>query len=587
LEPQITASNKENPMSLGVLNNLSAVYAENNLNNSNNSLSKTLQQLSSGSRINSGADDAAGLSLVDGLEANQTALTQSETNASEGVGLLQVADGALSQVTTLLNRAVTLATEASNGTLNSSQDTAANQEYQSILSEISNIGSTTTYNNQAVFNSNTNIYTGDSSTAGSAIDDLNISSLSSSDVGDTGGKMAYTSTASNGGDDVFLDLAHSGSAVALGDFLNAATPGAAAGLTVDTLSSTGTITANTISTGFTSTEGYANTVGGLINAINNSGLGLTASLTTGVAAGDGAAGQDSGIMITGAVGLGATPATASFSGSLSITGAAALTDTLAGSITIQDGKGASQTISMAQVAGSTEGLSSGSFNTADLAGLVNYINDYSTTANNTTETDVFGVHAAIGIDGLTLTSATGAGTANQNALSVSTNLTDSSAAVAPLTYAATAAYSDGINTNTAYDKTSGQTAAGTFAAGVTSGSGGVATIDYTDKAGQSLATTDLSNSADAQTALTQLNSAITDVAAQDGYIGAQINTLNAVSNVLSTQAENVQSAQNAVQATDYAQASSNMSKFEILSQTGISALAQANSMQQEVTKLLQ
>ena len=54
-------------MSLGVLNNLSAIYAENNLNNSNNSLSKTLQQLSSGSKINSGADDAAGLSLVNGL----------------------------------------------------------------------------------------------------------------------------------------------------------------------------------------------------------------------------------------------------------------------------------------------------------------------------------------------------------------------------------------------------------------------------------------------------------------------------------------------------------------------------------------
>ena len=105
-------------MSLGVLNNLSAVYAENNLNNTNNSLNTVLQQLSSGSKINSGADDAAGLSLVNGLQANQQALTQSQTNASEGVGLLQVADGALSQVTSLLNRAVTLATEASNGTLN-------------------------------------------------------------------------------------------------------------------------------------------------------------------------------------------------------------------------------------------------------------------------------------------------------------------------------------------------------------------------------------------------------------------------------------------------------------------------------------
>src|ERR1700691_654613 len=145
-------------MSLGVLNNLSAVSAENNLTNTNNSLSKIVQQLSSGSKINSGADDAAGLSLVDGLEANQMALTQSQTNATEGSGLLQVADGALSQVTSLLNRAVTLATEASNGTLNSSQDAAANQEYQSILSEVSNIGTTTTYNQNAVFNTTTNIY---------------------------------------------------------------------------------------------------------------------------------------------------------------------------------------------------------------------------------------------------------------------------------------------------------------------------------------------------------------------------------------------------------------------------------------------
>jgi flagellin len=120
-----------------------------------------------------------------------------------------------------------------------------------------------------------------------------------------------------------------------------------------------------------------------------------------------------------------------------------------------------------------------------------------------------------------------------------------------------------------------------------SGSNGTATISYTDSAGQSLSATDLSNQADAQAALNSLNSAITDVAAQDGYIGAQINTLNAVSSVLSTQSENVTAAQNAVQATDYAAASSNMSKYEILSQTGISALAQANSVQQEVTKLLQ
>src|SRR6202451_3625010 len=203
-------------MALGVLNNLSAIYAENNLNNTNSSLQTVLQQLSSGSKINSGADDAAGLSLVNGLEANSMALTQSETNATEGVGLLDVADGALSQVTSLLDRAITLATEASNGTLNSTQEGAANQEYQSILAEVSNIGQTTTYNQEQVFDGNTvAIYTGDSSTEGSSIDDLNIRTLSESSVGDTGGAMAY----SNGSNNVFIDLSNGAALATANDSL--------------------------------------------------------------------------------------------------------------------------------------------------------------------------------------------------------------------------------------------------------------------------------------------------------------------------------------------------------------------------------
>src|ERR1035437_6512474 len=117
------------------------------------------------------------------------------------------------------------------------------------------------------------------------------------------------------------------------------------------------------------------------------------------------------------------------------------------------------------------------------------------------------------------------------------------------------------------------------------------TIGYKFAAGGdtsvNLKSTDLTSQANAQTALAALNAAITDVAAQDGYIGAQINTLNSISQVMTTQQENVTAAQNAIQATDYAAATSAMSKYEILSQTGIAALAQANSVQQEVTKLLQ
>ena len=108
-------------MSISILNNPASLAAQNQLGVTNTNLQKTLYQLSSGSRINTGADDAAGLAVANGLMANITALTQSARNASDGVGKLQVADGALAQVTTLLNRAVTLATESANGTLSDTQ----------------------------------------------------------------------------------------------------------------------------------------------------------------------------------------------------------------------------------------------------------------------------------------------------------------------------------------------------------------------------------------------------------------------------------------------------------------------------------
>jgi flagellin len=149
-------------------------------------LNTTLQQLSSGSRINSGADDAAGLAIANGLQANVTALTQSVSNANNGIGSLQVADGALSQVTTLLNRAVTLGTEASTGTVSSSQRGALDAEYQQILSEITSIGANTTFNGTTIFSAaagtttTTSIFLSDSSTAGTTTIGVSVSALSAS-----------------------------------------------------------------------------------------------------------------------------------------------------------------------------------------------------------------------------------------------------------------------------------------------------------------------------------------------------------------------------------------------------------------------
>jgi len=152
---------------ISLLNNISSLQAQNALNSTQASLGMTLQQLSTGQRINSGADDAAGLAIANGLNANITALTQSVRNASDGVGMLQVADGALSQITSLLNRAVTLATEAATGTVSDTQRSSLDAEFQSIKSEIDTIGANTTYNGQAIFAASTlTIFMSDSSSAG-------------------------------------------------------------------------------------------------------------------------------------------------------------------------------------------------------------------------------------------------------------------------------------------------------------------------------------------------------------------------------------------------------------------------------------
>jgi flagellin len=160
----------------------------------------------------------------------------------------------------------------------------------------------------------------------------------------------------------------------------------------------------------------------------------------------------------------------------------------------------------------------------------------------------------------------------------------------PVSTTGNASFSEYYSVGITGSITDSSTGGGTATTGLTvdtNGTGGTATISYSDGAGVDLASTDLTTQGDSETALQDINDAISAAAALDGYVGGQINTLNAISQVMSTQQENVVSAQNAVQATDYASATSNMSKYEILSQTGIAALAQANSVQQEVTKLLQ
>lgn len=171
-------------MPFSVLNNIPSLVAQNALNINSANVQRTLSRLSTGLRIVTGADDAAGLAIADGLRAGITALQQSVRNLNDGVGLLQVADGALSKVTDLLNRAVTLATEAANDTLTASQRSTLDAEFTAIKNEIDAIGSKTQFNGAAVFSATArNMFFSDGTSAGAGTISVTVGALSQSSLG--------------------------------------------------------------------------------------------------------------------------------------------------------------------------------------------------------------------------------------------------------------------------------------------------------------------------------------------------------------------------------------------------------------------
>ena len=118
------------------------------------------------------------------MRANISALTQSSRNANDGTGKLQVADGALAQVTNLLNRAVTLATESANGTVSDTQRGALDAEFTAIKAEIDRIGSNTTFNGTQVFSATSiDIFLSDSTTTGTSTVSATTGVISSLGIG--------------------------------------------------------------------------------------------------------------------------------------------------------------------------------------------------------------------------------------------------------------------------------------------------------------------------------------------------------------------------------------------------------------------
>jgi flagellin len=137
-------------MPLVIQTNVASLEAEKNLNTTTSKLSVSFNRLSSGFRINSAADDAAGLAISESMQMQIRSYTVAERNANDGISMAQTAEGALGQMTSLLDRMRELAVQSANGTLSSTDRSYIDTEFTSLKAEMDRIQQSTTYDGQAL-----------------------------------------------------------------------------------------------------------------------------------------------------------------------------------------------------------------------------------------------------------------------------------------------------------------------------------------------------------------------------------------------------------------------------------------------------
>ena len=137
-----------------IQHNISALNSYNQLSGNNNALAKNLQKLSSGYKINSAADNAAGLAISEKMRAQITGLETAQQNSQDGISLVQTAEGALTEVHSMLNRMVELATQASNGTYSDTDRQKLQNEITELQDEINRIADATNFNGIDLLNGN-------------------------------------------------------------------------------------------------------------------------------------------------------------------------------------------------------------------------------------------------------------------------------------------------------------------------------------------------------------------------------------------------------------------------------------------------
>ena len=496
-------------MSISIQTNVASLNAQYYISQNKNFQNTAIQQLSSGYKINSSSDDPAGLAVANQYAGEITQLTQGVQNASDGTSTLQIADGGISNISQILGRLQTLASESASGTFQGNRATV-NAEYQGLLTEINRQASNIGLNTGGVNNTNLTIYTGGGSSQANSQVTVNLS----------GANNAVDATALGIG---ATSVAGGGTGISAGGVANVVRLDNVA--TTFVQSSTQAFVFN-LNTGTGGDQVVTATLNPNSTAAGLSGAGVISSLNT----------QLEAYGITASI---------SSAGTLQFGGATAFTVT-----TTAAGAGNTVTSTGSATNSANYNTDSGAF-TAITAG---------------SETDVF--QNAKGSVSVTLDTTSGA-TQASSLISLNSQLAGTGIT----------AVTDALGTGFSFQSSSVFSVNQTTAAGTGSlfAPGAIAVTP---------ASTTASSTGSALAALTALSAAISNLGLVQGQVGAGENKLQYASNLAQSQITNVSAAEAGIRDADVAAAAANLTKAQVLQQTSLAALSQANSAPQAVLALL-
>ncbi|MCM8612556.1 flagellin [Accumulibacter sp.] len=573
--------------------NVASLNSQRSLNSSQNSLASSLQRLSSGLRINSAKDDAAGLAISARMTSQINGLNQASRNANDGISLAQTAEGGLQSVTESLQRMRELAVQASNATNTATDRAALQQEVDQLVQQINTVASQTAFNGVKLLDGTFNSQSFQiGANTGEQISINTIASAKADSLG-VGTNSSYvtslSATVSNGaistggitvnGYGVGPSLTDGvSSSVSFAGALVTATGGLADGDLKINGTSVGSVTAGADATA------QAAAVATAINGQTGT-TGVVASASAGVLTLASLDGRDIKVELTGtatATETGLTAGTTKVGSDSAIAKAAAFN-----TVTGQTGVSAVATATTvsggaiaAQAAIAGDGTDYIKINGVKLGAIAAGADDYAQ-GNNV----VAAINAVSNQTGVTATFDTSSKKVNMTAADGRT-ITVQAAGTADTT-------NFGFATGSVTNTYGGIKLSSTSSSGINLGGANIAatnlTAGYTAATatfGAGVASVDLRTASGAQNAISTIDSALANINSSRANLGAVQNRFSSVVSNLAATSENLSASRSRILDADFATETANLSRAQILQQAGTAMLAQANALPQNVLSLL-